>query len=84
MKTSALWALPFLLLSSMASAQTSGSTGPGSGDVPRVSREFDAMMRDGRYQRLLEEQRANKQAFDNLQQRASEPTAVGSIQPRRR
>jgi hypothetical protein len=73
--------LSLVILPSVASAQS----GPGSGtDLYRVQREWEAIMRDGRYERLLREGQANKQAFDRLQQRDSGPTATGSIPPRRR
>ncbi len=81
MKTTALVALPFLLVPAIAQAQT----GPGSGtDLYRVNRAVQEMMQDGRYQRLLQEQQANREAFERLRQRDAEPTAVGSVAPRRR
>jgi hypothetical protein len=59
--------------------------GPGSGtDLYRVQREWEEIMRDGRYQRLLQEGQANKQAFDRLKQMESDPTATGSTTRRRR
>jgi hypothetical protein len=65
-----LFALPLILLPSLAAAQS----GPGSGDVPRVQREVEAMQRDGRWGRLLAEGQANRQATSpNAQAR---PTAV--------
>jgi hypothetical protein len=71
------------MLPSAALAQA--TSGPGSGtDLYRVQREWDAIMRDGRYERLLQEGQANKQAFDRLKQLESEPFATGSTQPRRR
>lgn len=73
--------LSLMILPSVASAQS----GPGSGtDLYRVQREWEAIMRDGRYERLLREGQANKQAFDRLQQRESGAPATGSIPPRRR
>jgi hypothetical protein len=71
----------FFSIAGVAQAQQSGP-GPGSGsDMYRVMREEQAMQRDGRYERLMEEARANKEAFDRLKQAGSEPTAVGSIAP---
>ena len=73
--------LSLVILPSVASAQS----GPGSGtDLYRVQREWEAIMRDGRYERLLREGQANKEAFDRLRQRETGPTATGSIPSRRR
>ena len=77
-----LIALLLVVLPSMASAE------PGSGtDLYRLNREVEAMMRDGRWQRLLEEGQANKRAFDRLRPSGSPPSAVTvapSTPPRRR
>jgi hypothetical protein len=46
--------------------------------------ESYAMKRDGRLERLMEEGRANKAAFEALKQRElQEPTATGSVRPPR-
>jgi hypothetical protein len=67
----------FISVAGVAHAQ-----GPGSGsDIPRVMREEQAMRGDGRMQRLMDEARANKEAFDRLKRADSEPTAVGTIAP---
>ena len=68
-----------LVLPSAAFAQQGSGT-----DLYRVQREWDAIMRDGRYQRLLQEGQANKQAFDRMKQLESDPATTGSTQPRRR
>ena len=74
-----LIALSLTALPSLASAQ------PGSGtDLYRVQREWEQMMRDGRYQRLLEEGRANREAFERLREQESAPETTGSTRPRRR
>jgi hypothetical protein len=66
----------FLSVAGVAQAQ------PGSGgDMARVMREEQAMRADGRYEQLMEEARANKEAFDRLKRADSEPTAVGTIAP---
>ncbi len=64
------------------------NTGP-SGD--RVSREVEAMQRDGRWEQLLAEGRRNKQAFEisrQAEQRMQQPALVysrtGSIRTLRR
>jgi hypothetical protein len=74
-----------ILLPSLALAE---STGP-AGD--RVSREVEAMQRDGRWEKLLAEGRANKQAFElsrqagqQMQQPAITYSRTGSIRPSRR
>jgi hypothetical protein len=55
---------------------------PGSGsDIYRVMRDEQSMQRDGRYQQLMNDARANKEAFDRLKRAESEPTAVGTIAP---
>jgi hypothetical protein len=80
--TRTLITLSLILLPSIASAQD--RSGPGSGtDLYRVQREWEAIMRDGRYERLLREGQANKQAFDRLRQLDSEPAATGSTRRRR-
>jgi hypothetical protein len=73
-----------MLLPGLALAE---STGP-AGD--RVSREVEAMQRDGRWEQLLAEGRANKQAFEisrQAEQRMQQPTTsysrTGSIRPLR-
>ena len=71
-----LLSVVFLTVAGAAQAQ------PGSGtDVWRVQRQEEAMRADGRYDRLMEEARANKEAFDRLKRADSEPTAVGTIAP---
>ena len=75
-----LVALALAVLPRMVSAE------PGSGsDIYRVNREIEAMMQDGRWQRLREEGQANKQAFDRLRQSGSAPstyTSTTSTPPR--
>jgi hypothetical protein len=62
---------------------------PGSGtDRTRVNTAVEAMQRDGRWERLIAEGRANKRAFEDLrqaEQRVQTPTATGSVgaRPRR-
>ncbi len=74
-----LVALSLAVLPSMASAQ------PGSGtDLHRVNRDVEAMMQDGRWQRLLEENQANRQAAERLRQPGSAPSAYTSTPARRR
>ena len=74
-----LIALTLAALPSLAAAQ------PGSGtDLYRVQREWEQIMRDGRYQRLLEEGRANKEAYERQKALESESETTGSTQPRRR
>jgi hypothetical protein len=59
--------------------------GQGGGtDMFKVRRQIEAMQQDGRYQRLLEEGRANRLAFERLKQSESDPAAAWSSQPRRR
>lgn len=78
-----LFVLSLMILPSAALAQD--ARGPGSGtDLYRVQRDWEEIMRDGRYQRLLQEGQANKQAFDRLKQMESDPTATGSTTRRRR
>ena len=77
-----LFALSLAVLPSMASAQ------PGSGtDFHSVSREVDEMMRDGRWQRLLDESQASRQAAERSRQSGAPPSAYTSTTttpPRRR
>ncbi len=82
-------ALPFLLLPNLALAQSCGC-GPGGGsDRDRVLSEALAMQRDGRWERLLAEQQANKLAFDQMKQAEQRGqaspvfTAVAPERPRR-
>ncbi len=78
-----LIALSLVVFPSIAFAQS--TAGPGSGtDLYRVQREWEAIMRDGRYQQLLQDGQANKQAFDQLRQSDSDPTTTGSTRTRRR
>jgi hypothetical protein len=71
-----LLSMLFISVAGVAQAQ------PGSGsDIYRVMREEQAMRGDDRYQRLMDEARANKEAFERLKRADSEPTAVGSIAP---
>ena len=74
-----LIALTLAALPSLAAAQ------PGSGtDLYRVQREWEQMMRDGRYQRLLEEGRANREAYERQRALETQTESTGSTQPRRR
>ena len=74
-----LIALSLAALPSLAAAQ------PGSGtDLYRVQREWEQIMRDGRYQRLLEEGRANKEAYERQKALESQGETTGSTRPRRR
>jgi hypothetical protein len=73
-----------MLLPNFALAENTGPAGD------RVSREVEAMQRDGRWEQLLAEGRANKQAFEILreagQQMRQPPIAysrTGSIRPLR-
>ncbi|HEY8381127.1 MAG TPA: hypothetical protein VIL09_03150 [Microvirga sp.] len=80
---SVLFALALTILPGAALAQS--SAGPGSGtDLQRVQREMEQMMRDGRYQRLLDEGRANKEAFERLRQQEAASSTVASPRSRRR
>ena len=79
-----LLSIAVILLPSLALAE---STGP-AGD--RVSREVEAMQRDGRWEKLLAEGWANKQAFElsrQAEQRMQQPaitySRTGSIRPLR-
>ncbi len=74
-----LVALSLAVLPSMASAQ------PGSGtDFHRVNREVDEMMQDGRWQRLLDESQANRQAAERVRRTGSTPSTYTSTPARRR
>jgi hypothetical protein len=57
------------------------------GDRDRVSREVEAMQRDGRWERAIADGRANRQAFEDLlrgQQPATRYTATNSSRPHQR
>jgi hypothetical protein len=61
-----LFALPLVLLPGVAMAD------PGSGtDLYQVNRQVEAMQRDGRWDRLIAEGQANKQAFEAMRQQPS-------------
>ena len=65
-----LLTLPLLVVPGLASAENMGPAGD------RVTREVEAMQRDGRWERAIAEGRANKQAFEALRQaqaRVSQP-----------
>jgi hypothetical protein len=65
-----LLTLPFLVLPGLASAENMGPAGD------KVTRDVEAMMRDGRWERTLAEGRANRLAFEALRQaqgRISQP-----------
>jgi len=73
------------LLPNLALAENTGPAGD------RVSREVEVMQRDGRWERLLAEGRANKQVFEvsrqaeqRVQQPATTYSRTGSIRPLRR
>jgi hypothetical protein len=73
-----------ILLPGLALAENTGPAGD------HVTREVEAMQRDGRWEQLLAEGRANKQAFEILrqaEQRMQQPTTsysrTGSIRPLR-
>ncbi|PVE24211.1 hypothetical protein DC522_12110 [Microvirga sp. KLBC 81] len=55
--------LPLLVLPDIALAKRGGGS-----DRDQVNRQIEAMMRDGRWERLIAEGRANKQAFEALLQ----------------
>jgi hypothetical protein len=58
---------------------------PGSGtDLYRVNRQVEEMMRDGRWQRLLQEAEANRQAVERSRQVAPPPTAFTTSRRTRR
>jgi hypothetical protein len=71
--------LSLMALPGAAFAQQGSGT-----DLYRVQREWDQIMRDGRYERLLREGQANKEAFDRLKQLDSDPTATASTPRQRR
>ncbi len=65
--------LPLFVLPDIALAKQGSGT-----DRDQVSRQLDAMMRDGRWERLIAEGRANKQAFEaflKAQGRSRQPTS---------
>ena len=69
-----LW---LMVLPGFAMAQ-SATAGPGGGtDLHRVLREVDAMQRDGRWQRLLADNEANRLAATRrVVEESARPTAV--------
>ena len=74
--------LAFMILPDLAWAEPGGG-----GDLDRVRREVETMRQDGRWDRLLAESRANKQAFEGqrqAEQSARSATATGSIRSRPR
>jgi hypothetical protein len=74
---------PLVLLTGPALAQSAGDRGPGGGsDLYRVTREVEAMQRDGRWEKLLAEGAANRQASEASRQ--APVTATGSVPRRRR
>ena len=73
-----------VLLALAVSSPALAIEGQGSGsDINKVRRDMEAMQRDGRYQQLMEEGRANRLAFERLRA-AQDPPAVGSVQRRPR
>jgi hypothetical protein len=77
-----LLSIAVILLPSLALAENTGPAGD------HVTREVEAMQRDGRWEKLLAEGRANKQAFEILrqaEQRMQQPaitySRTGSIRP---
>jgi hypothetical protein len=82
------WVLmPLLALPNLAQAQAASDRSPGSGtDLYKVNREVEAMQRDGRWDQLIAEGRANRLAFEAARQaESSAPPAVpGTLRPRRR
>jgi len=65
-----LLTLPILVLPGFALAENMGPAGD------RITREVEAMMRDGRWERTIAEGRANRLAFEALRQaqaRVSQP-----------
>lgn len=82
-----LVSLAFVLLPSIAFAQSSGGVQGSGTDRDRVSREMERMQQDGSWERLRAEGQANRQAFERLrqtEQSAQPATAYGSTGPRRR
>jgi hypothetical protein len=73
-----LAALGFMALPGLAWAEKGSGT-----DRDRVSRDVEAMQRDGRWEKAIAEGRANERAFDALRQ-AAPPTATGAIGARAR
>jgi hypothetical protein len=64
--------LPLAVLPAIALAKQGSGT-----DRERVNRQIEAMMRDGRWEQLIAEGRANRQAFEALleaQGRSWQPT----------
>ncbi len=58
---------------------------PGGGtDLYRVNRQIEELMRDGRWQRLLEEAKASRQAVERSRQVAPPPTAFTTSRTPRR
>ncbi len=75
-----LFALPLIVLPSLAMAQ-SASVGPGGGtDLYRVLRDVDAMQRDGRWAQLLAEIEANRQAARQVVEPSSGRSVVFTAQ----
>jgi hypothetical protein len=73
MKKKLLFALPLMLLPSLAVA-----VGPGSGtDLPKVQREVEAMQRDGRWEKAIADGQANRLAFEAMRQ--AEQQAQSSV-----
>jgi hypothetical protein len=54
--------LPLLLLPGLASAENMGPAGD------KITRDVEAMMKDGRWERTIAEGRANRLAFEALRQ----------------
>jgi len=76
-----------LVLSLVALFPNLAAADPGSGtDLPKVQRETEAMQRDGRWEKLLAEGQANKQAFETLKRADRQMPVVmwtGSLRQRR-
>ncbi len=74
-----LFALSLAVLPGAAVAE------PGSGtDLYRVNRQVEEMMRDGRWQHLLEQAEANRQVLERSRRVAPPPTGFTSAATRRR
>lgn len=74
------------VLALVAAPSVATASGNGS-DRDRVNREITAMQADGRWEQLIAEGRANKEAFEALrgaQHRTSTYTATQDTRPRRR
>jgi hypothetical protein len=75
-------ALGFALLPGAALAEKGSGT-----DRGEVNREVEAMQRDGRWQQLIAEGQANRQAFEDMRRQTAPqlqaPTATGSVIRRR-